>query len=76
VVAHLITSEAENWYLVYQPEPIKLNSVDDNRICRVPPGEPLPRVGKEVFLSYIAPIHYNAIVSKGRPTSLQEPSQG
>lgn len=57
-VAHVLTSEPSNWYLVYHPESTE---IDDN-IATAPKGLSLPPVGKEVFVSYISPIHYNAIV--------------
>lgn len=56
-VAHVVTSEPANWYLVYSPE-----SGDDRPTPPCPKGAKAPRAGKEVFLSYVSPIHYNAIV--------------
>merc|ERR1712217_148086 len=58
-VAHVITSEPSNWYLVYQPECER-----DPKVAQRPKGTQLPPVGKLVFLSYISPIHYNAIVAR------------
>lgn len=61
-VAHVVTSEPANWYLKYEPE-----SGDDRPTPPVPRGvKKPPRAGKEVFLSYISPIHYNAIVAGAR----------
>ena len=56
--ARVVTSEPANWYLVYAPE-----SGDDRPAppCPARAKRP-PRPGKEVFLSYISPIHYNAVV--------------
>ncbi|KAL6756630.1 hypothetical protein V8C86DRAFT_2644201 [Haematococcus lacustris] len=48
VLTHVVTSDAQNWYLKYQPANLKSD--------------------KEMFLTYIAPIHYNAI---RRKSSLQ-----
>merc|ERR1712039_87522 len=60
--AHVITSEPANWYLVYQPEePGSL----DKKVAVCPKGLPLPQPGKQVFLSYISPVHYNAVVAGG-----------
>mmetsp|Transcript_5468 Transcript_5468/g.15234 ORF Transcript_5468/g.15234 Transcript_5468/m.15234 type:complete len:342 (-) Transcript_5468:191-1216(-) len=42
VTIHVLTSEPENWYMVYEPEEHHLE--------------------KEVFLCYIAPIHYNSVI--------------
>ena len=53
-VAHLITSTESNWYIVYRPE-------DLVQTGRVPRGVKPPPPGKETFLSYISPVHYNAI---------------
>eukprot|EP00038_Savillea_parva_P011621 m.198854 g.198854 ORF g.198854 m.198854 type:complete len:264 (+) comp20570_c0_seq1:98-889(+) len=43
VAVHVVTSNADNWYLTYRPE--------------------VPRSKKRVFISYIAPIHYNSIIT-------------
>ena len=51
----MITSEPANWYLVYQPEGELLPSLP------LPKNAAPPRRGKEVFISYISPIHYNAV---------------
>lgn len=58
--AHVVTSEASNWYLVYSSE----NDEDpDPEVALCPAGVPMPRKRKQIFLAYISPIHYNAIVS-------------
>lgn len=44
---HVITSTAENWYLVYHPE--SFTEVDASSCMR------------ELFLTYLAPIHYNVV---------------
>jgi len=56
-VAHVVTSEEQNWYLVYNPD----NPVDDAMLARVCKRLPRPAVGKEIFINYISPIHYNAV---------------
>jgi len=58
--AHVITSESANWYLAYSPD---TEEERDASIARCPNGLPLPPKGKQIFLSYISPIHYNAIIS-------------
>eukprot|EP00193_Tetraselmis_chui_P019682 CAMPEP_0177778240 /NCGR_PEP_ID=MMETSP0491_2-20121128/15841_1 /TAXON_ID=63592 /ORGANISM="Tetraselmis chuii, Strain PLY429" /LENGTH=305 /DNA_ID=CAMNT_0019297485 /DNA_START=304 /DNA_END=1219 /DNA_ORIENTATION=- len=40
VTIHVVTSEVDNWYMVYEPTEKQLD--------------------KEIFLSYISPIHYNS----------------
>jgi len=62
-VAHVITSEPMNWYLVYEPED---TSDPDPKIAICPRGHQMPPKGKQVFLSYVSPIHYNAIVAGQR----------
>mmetsp|Transcript_101730 Transcript_101730/g.270631 ORF Transcript_101730/g.270631 Transcript_101730/m.270631 type:complete len:280 (-) Transcript_101730:86-925(-) len=57
--AHVITSEGANWYLVYQPE---ASGRPDPKIAACPKGLPQPKPGKQVFLSYISPVHYNSVV--------------
>ena len=61
-VAHVITSEPANWYLVYRPEDAAQIAV---RPEWVPKGLAAPPLGKEIFVSYISPIHYNAIRAAG-----------
>mmetsp|Transcript_102079 Transcript_102079/g.319012 ORF Transcript_102079/g.319012 Transcript_102079/m.319012 type:complete len:277 (-) Transcript_102079:53-883(-) len=62
--AHVITSEQANWYLVYHPEGPKER---DPKIAACPKGVQRPLPGKQVFLSYISPVHYNSVVvSKNR----------
>ena len=57
--AHVITSEPANWYLVYNPEGEPLSNMP------LPKGHAAPRELKEVFVTYISPIHYNAIRAVG-----------
>jgi len=57
--AHVVTSEPANWYLHYTPE---LQTVDPE-VARAPKGGKLPPLRKQIFLSYISPIHYNAVVA-------------
>ena len=57
-VGAVVTSEPANWYLVYQPEGEPLSSMP------LPRGASPPRRGKEAFISYISPIHYNAIQAR------------
>lgn len=59
-VAHIITSEAENWYLIYDAISKKGAS---NNAC-YPEGCTAPQTGKRVFLSYVSQIHYNALVPR------------
>lgn len=58
--AHVVTSESQNWYLVYQPES---KDSRDLSIAVCPKGVDLPKIGKQVFLSYVSPIHYNSIIA-------------
>ena len=55
-IAHIISSEAQNWYLVYTPE-----STDDVEMM-LPVGVKAPPKNKDVYLSYVSPIHYNSVV--------------
>ena len=55
-IAHIISSEAQNWYLVYTPE-----SEDDVEMM-LPVGVKAPPKKKDVYLSYVSPIHYNSVV--------------
>ena len=57
--AHVVTSEPANWYLAYHPES---HEPIDPAVARVPRGAALPSPHKQIFLSYISPIHYNAVV--------------
>lgn len=57
--AHVITSEPANWYLVYQPESA---GRPDPKVAACPKGLQPPKPGKQVFLSYISPVHYNSII--------------
>eukprot|EP00928_Gymnodinium_smaydae_P064626 TRINITY_DN47909_c0_g1_i1.p1 TRINITY_DN47909_c0_g1~~TRINITY_DN47909_c0_g1_i1.p1 ORF type:complete len:314 (-),score=58.75 TRINITY_DN47909_c0_g1_i1:130-1020(-) len=59
-VLHLITSCADNWYLVYEPE--SFLSYPDMEVLKVPESACLPPAGKVIFLAYHAPDHYNAII--------------
>jgi len=56
--AHVITSEPANWYLVYHSE----SSSVDPSVAACPPKKTMPRPGKQVFLAYLSPVHYNSIV--------------
>lgn len=58
--AHVITSEPANWYLVYQPESDA--PALDPQVAVCPKKVPAPRKGKQIFLSYVSPVHYNAIM--------------
>mmetsp|Transcript_55216 Transcript_55216/g.103510 ORF Transcript_55216/g.103510 Transcript_55216/m.103510 type:complete len:289 (+) Transcript_55216:25-891(+) len=63
-IAHVITSEPANWHLVYEPE--TETTVPDLDVAVCPSGMGLPKSRKRIFLSYISPIHYNAIISRPR----------
>jgi len=58
--AHVITNEPANWYLVYQSE----TSTIDPTVAACPPKTSMPRPGKQVFLAYLSPVHYNSIVRR------------
>eukprot|EP00930_Biecheleria_cincta_P083403 TRINITY_DN72987_c0_g1_i1.p1 TRINITY_DN72987_c0_g1~~TRINITY_DN72987_c0_g1_i1.p1 ORF type:complete len:263 (+),score=27.03 TRINITY_DN72987_c0_g1_i1:200-988(+) len=66
-VAHVVTSEPANWFLVYEPE--EDTAAFDPKIAVCPRGYQTPPKGKQVFLSYVSPIHYNAIVASPRHPS-------
>ena len=53
ITIHAVTSNKENWYLKYQPDAEK-----------TPHEDPVsPRnTRKKLFITYIAPIHYNSIL--------------
>ena len=55
-IAHIISSEAQNWYLVYTPE-----SSDDVEML-LPAGVKAPPKNRTPRLSYVSPIHYNSVV--------------
>jgi len=59
--AHVVTSEPANWYLAYSPE--NPDEPQDPDVARCPKGHSLPPLRKQIFLSYISPIHYNAVVA-------------
>jgi len=59
-VAHVITSESSNWYLVYRAE--ACDDADVKEVLSRAGLRPPPR-SKDVFLSYVSPIHYNAIAA-------------
>ncbi|CAK9110415.1 unnamed protein product [Durusdinium trenchii] len=59
-IAHVITSEPTNWHLVYEPE----SSDMDSAIAVCPLGMDPPKARKQIFLAYISPIHYNAIIAR------------
>ena len=60
-IAHVITSESANWYLVYQPD----TTPDADALAALCAKKGLvpPRAKKEIFVSYISPIHYNAVAA-------------
>ena len=60
-VAHVITSESMNWYLVYTPE----SPPDERALAQACAKRNLrpPKARKEIFISYVSPIHYNAIAA-------------
>lgn len=60
-IAHVITSEAANWYLVYESEQ---QEPADPDIAMCPKEVPRPKARKSIFISYLSPIHYNAILAK------------
>ena len=64
-VAHVITSEAANWYLVYKSEEGD-DSADVEAILPRARLAPPPR-GKDVMLAYVSPIHYNAVAVAAAP---------
>eukprot|EP00933_Yihiella_yeosuensis_P044850 TRINITY_DN40124_c0_g1_i1.p1 TRINITY_DN40124_c0_g1~~TRINITY_DN40124_c0_g1_i1.p1 ORF type:complete len:297 (+),score=52.87 TRINITY_DN40124_c0_g1_i1:55-945(+) len=70
-VAHVITSEPANWHLVYEPEDDGDESRDP-KIASCPKGIKMPPVGKTIFLCYVSPVHYNAIVRKPQQQTLTE----
>ena len=63
-IAHVVTSEHANWYLVYQPETLP----DARALAELCAKKGLvpPRAKKEIFVSYISPIHYNAVAAAAR----------
>lgn len=63
-VAHVITSESANWYLVYRAEAGAWVGADaDVETVLSHAGLRPPPRGKDVILSYISPIHYNAVAA-------------
>lgn len=60
-IAHIVTSTPSNWYLVYQPEALP----DEQALAALckRKGVRAPRAKKQIFISYISPIHYNAIAA-------------
>lgn len=55
---HVVTSESERWYLIYQPED---NFIIDHQIAVCPEGLSMPR-SHIAFMSYISQKHYNALI--------------
>ena len=66
VAIHVITSTSENWYLKYTPD----TPPDEEVIARAcaKKGLKMPKKAKEIFVCYISPIHYNAVVPMDAPT--------
>jgi hypothetical protein len=65
-VTHVVTSEDQNWYLVYTPEappPPQVKALVTKLCASARLREPKPQ--KEVFINYISPIHYNAVCAAG-----------
>jgi hypothetical protein len=71
-IAHVITSEAANWYLVYKSEH---EEPPNSEIAIYPREVPRPKHHKRIFLSYYSPVHYNAIVAKTPTIARQEDGQ-
>ena len=69
-VAHVVTSEEANWYLVYTPEAPPPADVEVlvTKLCKTSKLQP-PSKKKEAFINYISPIHYNAVCPAAGPTS-------
>lgn len=67
-VAHVITSESANWYLVYRAEAGAWAGDDANAQAVLTQAglRPPPRA-KDILLSYISPIHYNAVAALAEP---------
>jgi hypothetical protein len=64
VTVHVVTSEADNWYLKYEPcRPQGPGPSPEGEGAGPPSAEAEQgsEGGPEIFLTYIAPIHYNAI---------------
>ena len=77
--AHVVTSEAANWYLVYRPE-AQPDRAALQALCAKKKLRP-PREAKEVFITYISPVHYNAIaaglaVASTDPTAAEGEANG
>ncbi len=53
VVVHVVTSTDENWHILYEPSQRSVTSVDA-----------AVGVMRHIFLSYISPVHYNAITTE------------
>lgn len=66
-IVHVVTSEKKNFYLAYEPEPGKKDGdaytggLKDSRAIAAAAGGALPPPGTEVFLSYLLPVHYDAV---------------
>jgi len=75
-VAHVVTSEHANWYLVYTPDA----PPDQTALAAACARQRLrpPKPSKEIFINYISPIHYNAIkaVPSGRNERADDVTDG
>eukprot|EP00656_Telonema_subtile_P045086 TRINITY_DN51355_c0_g1_i1.p1 TRINITY_DN51355_c0_g1~~TRINITY_DN51355_c0_g1_i1.p1 ORF type:complete len:316 (+),score=58.17 TRINITY_DN51355_c0_g1_i1:100-1047(+) len=65
---HTVTSNEENWHLVYTPDEIVARNTDP-----VSPSSDTRR--NKLFISYIAPVHYNSILPKREGSTLPKPKE-
>ena len=63
-VAHVVTTEHENWLLNYCP-----SSLDETDVST---GGAPPEGVRELFLTYVSPIHYNVIALPSDPRKASE----
>lgn len=56
---HVVTSSEKNWYLTYAPDKSDVSEVEGTAL--LPKGCKLPAPGSLYHLSYLAPLHYNAL---------------
>jgi hypothetical protein len=69
VVIHVVTSHEENWYLHYDPakgeaERHYAKQSEERVVQLIPDAAEDGKVGtlrKQIFLTYVAPVHYNSI---------------